>query len=42
MKMLEMTTEGSEHDINSVDRAAAGFERLDSNFERSFVVSKVL
>ena len=42
VKSVEMTTKSSEDHINSVDKAVAGFERNDPNFETSYLVGKML
>ena len=42
VKVVEMPTKDLEHYIYLVDKAVAEFERIDSNFQRSFTVGKVL
>ena len=42
MKIVEMTTKDLESYLNLVDKAVAGFERIDCSFERSFPMGTVL
>lgn len=42
MKTVVMTTQELEYYINFIDKTAAGVERMDSSFEKSSTMSKML
>ena len=42
MEVVEITTKTSEYYINLVDKTALGFDRINSDFESSFAVNKML
>ena len=42
LKIVEVTRKGLEFYVNLVDEAVAEYENIDSNFERSSTVGKML
>lgn len=42
INVIEITAKNSEYYVHLVDKPVAGFERIDSNFERSTTMNKML
>ena len=42
VKIVEITTKVSDYDIDLFDKAEAGFERINYNFEKSSTVGRIL
>ena len=42
MKIVEMSTKNLDYYLHLVDKAAAGYERINSNFERNSIVDKIV
>ena len=42
MKIVEMTTKNLAYYLHLVDKAAAGYERINSNFESNSIVDKIV